>query len=376
MASTTLQAAPIKPNLPWCETVDPDPVLVFQYWAVLTVWIINMLLSGWSAYHLFARNENSTKPVFKILFAIIAALFITAAAGFAFATQAGWDCWYDFTGWEATIMIGLVSYQYGLAVLCFFFILRLKTISAAGAVEKFQLHKFTMWILTIGIVVQIICPIMSCYYFMKAWDPIVRQNALRWVHGHTYTNVIVNSFILILFIKRILLLTESQTIVSPNNESSVASDTTGSVNIDVEKVMQKKTIEHQMLSLAIRYMVCAVFAMLSSVIVVIWGIIRSEATEFHNDPKYVLRMRGIHSFLTPFDGTINLICLILQFPFGKGMYFKCCQRVDKCFQKCFVKCLHLDIKGKSEMQLTAATSNSSKSPDSGASTGPTMELSI
>ena len=120
--------------------------------------------------------------------------------------------------------------------------------------------------------------------------------------------------------------------------------------------MKQNNVEHEMLSLVIRYMVCAIFAMLSTDLVAIIGIIRGT------DPNNLI-WRGIHIWFHIADETINLFCLYLQFPFGWRAYKKCCGGIDRCFKSCLVKCLGLNVRNDYEKkELSSKSKTSVKTP--------------
>ena len=256
-------------------------------------------------------------------------------------------------------MVGVAGYLYGLAALYLFFVLRLKKVFDSTGLG---INNFINVLLLIGLTMQLVTPILSIWKFLSGWNDIDRTWALFWFNAFVYTNIGSNLFVLILFTKKILQLSQS-------NISTV--NTKETVKDDVEKEIQKKTIEKEMLSLAIRYMVCAIFAMLSSNVVVIIGLIRGNVPGLHSD----LVWREGHNWFHMADTTINIICLYLQFPFGKKIYNKLCHCTHSCLQSCFVKCLGLkvDSKKKRSVNLNGEETQTSKTTSTGAIQ---MEMSI
>ena len=88
-----------------------------------------------------------------------------------------WKCWYKFSGWMGQYMIALNGNFYGLAFLYLFFLLRLKIIFRNTAL---RLNKFMFIILLFGLLIQLITPIFSTYFFMSGWNPYDRIWALRF----------------------------------------------------------------------------------------------------------------------------------------------------------------------------------------------------
>ena len=245
--------------------------------------------------------------------------------------------------YTAIYMVGLAGYAYGLALLCLFFMLRAQKVFRN---TKLRLNKCTKILFIIGLSIQLLTPIGFIFYFLSGWDEYNRTWALRYFNIFTWTNVCSSIGVLIVFIRRILALSKVDNDISQETNTE----------IDIEKEMKKITtdtqdIEKDLLRMIIRYSVCAIIALFSTLVVVFFGIIRSEVPSFHSD----LTMRGLHLGFHVLDCTINLICLSLQFPFGKTMYGKCCGRIDLCVSNCFLKALRLKIKTSEDPVRTYTT---------------------
>ena len=259
-------------------------------------------------------------------------------------------CTSPLTVHTGTYMVGLNGYAYGLALLNLFFVVRLQRVF--GSVG---LHVIIKILFIIGLLIQFITPIIFTYYFLSGWDDVNRTLALRCFSVFTWTNILSSLLVLIVFIKQLLRISSAvcddpepspsmQTLpsssapapISPSSPSSQAS------NIDIMHAMKIHTVEEELLQLITRYMVCAGFALLATMTVVIIGIIRSEVPSLHDN----LEIRGIHIAFHIFDTTVNLICLCLQFPFGKVLYGKCCKPVHLCASNCFIKTLNLKVRSK------------------------------
>jgi len=353
---------------PWCETGPRDPSLVAVYWSLHCLWLINIFLGSYGCYRLFTNNTMKGN-VFKILYLCIAICFFLGAPGFAFGIQAGWECWYNnFRPWEGTYMVGLNGYSYGLALLNLFFMLRLQKVFGS----KLSLHIVIKVIFGIGLLIQLICPIIFTRYFLGGWDAYNRTLALRFFNIFTWTNIVSSLLVLIVFIRQILKLS------TVHHEPSRTSVTiSGSAVVDIEQEMKSNTVEQELLKLITRYMVCASFALLSTLVVVIIGIVRSEVPSLHDD----LTIRGIHIFFHILDTTVNLICLCLQFPFGKGWYGKCCKHVDLCASNCFIKSMNLKVKSTANNKIESSivmpsTLSSKANSNDGSRAGTVTEASV
>ena len=121
--------------------------------------------------------------------------------------------------------------------------------------------------------------------------------------------------------------------------------------------MHSTSIEHDMLRLAIRYMILAVFAMMSTNLTSMYGFLRAEIPSIRDDPHVL----NTHLVINMFDCLVNLICLYLQFSFGKSSYQKYCHFIDICFQSCFIKLLRLNVRNKPNKNNKNTSSNNADS---------------
>ena len=249
-------------------------------------------------------------------------------------------------------MVGLNGYSYGLALLNLFFMLRLQKVFGS----KLNLHIIVRVLFGMALLIQLITPIIFTFYFLSGWDAFNRTLALRFFNIFTWTNIVSSLLVLIVFIRQLLKLS------SVRPEPSRTSVTISGSAVDIEQEMKTATVEQELLRLITRYMVCACFALLSTMVVVIIGIIRSEVPSLHDN----LTIRGIHIAFHILDTTINLICLCLQFPFGKSFYGKCCKHVDLCASNCFIKTMRLRVKStankniESSIAMPSMATNTSK----------------
>ena len=240
-------------------------------------------------------------------------------------------------------MVGVTNYLYGLTVLYFFFLFRLKKVFDSTGLA---LNKWILSILYLSGIAQSILPALVTYYFLLAWSDFARGWAVRLFNVHSAINISSLVIILILFNKKILFLSDikkkgPQQQQQPQPKDDIEKG--GDKNKQVDTVeIHKRMVEQEILSLAIRYMVCAFIAMFSSAMVAFVGVLRSEIPGLHDD----LPWRGAHITSYGLDETVNLICLYLQFPFGKKVYGVLCYRIDRCVQSCFVKALNIKIKQK------------------------------
>eukprot|EP01084_Bolivina_argentea_P104510 187119_1 len=325
-------------SVPWCDTGKPDPHLLASYFALHAVWFVNIVLVCIGAYNLIKMERHQDKDlsnkhkhkrlssIFNILYIIISLLFIISPPGFAFSLQAGWECWYNqFLPWEGTAMVGLTPYMVGLTAIYLFFLLRMKIIFDGIAI---QLHKLFWIIFLISFILQLILSILTTFYFLSGWDDYNRTWALRYLFTYHIIYLITSTLMLIIFIKKILL--SISTIKQSKNNS----------------FLNSKKLENEMFSVIIRYMVCAVIAMMSTNFVDIIAMFRGEVPGIHDN----LVIRALHVLCISIDETVNLICLYLQFSFGSNLYNKCCHGIDSCFRSCCPKILHVNTDNNKHIQ--------------------------
>ena len=251
-------------------------------------------------------------------------------------------------------MVGVGGYLYGLAFLYLFFMLRLKFVFDG---TKLKLGKFILFILYLGLLTQFFLPIPIIFYFLAGWDDYNRTWALTYFNTFTAVNITSTCLVLAVFIRQILVLSRSDyEINNINNQNNNNNQKRNDSANNVVGGMQKATVKRDLMRLIIRYLVCAVFAMLSTLAVVIVGIIRTDVPSLHDN----LEMRGIHIGFHILDETINLICLCLQFPFGQWLYSKCCRNCDLCATQCLkstvLKKMNLQISKGIELQSKTTSS--------------------
>lgn len=242
-------------------------------------------------------------------------------------------------------MVGLNGYTYGLALLCLFFMLRAQGVFAKTA---YRLNRSVQILFMIGLGIQLLTPIGFTYHFLSGWDEYNRTWALRYFNLFTWTNICSSIGVLIVFVRRILSLSkiDDKHVYDANVETNIQHE--------IQKVTSKtQNIEKDLLTVVIRYLICASTALLSTLVVVMFGIIRSEVSSFHSQ----LILRGLHLGFHILDCTINLICLSLQFPFGKSVYRACCSRIDVFVSNCFLKALKLQINANTAAPLQKDGSN-------------------
>lgn len=78
--------AAVQPDLPWCRTSPPHPMLVVCYWLIMVVWVVNITLGSYGTYKICKMDKMN---IFSILFVIISVLWIVSPPGIAFGFQSG-----------------------------------------------------------------------------------------------------------------------------------------------------------------------------------------------------------------------------------------------------------------------------------------------
>lgn len=230
-------------------------------------------------------------------------------------------------------MFGTNGYSIGMALLYLFFWVRLQIVFESTSM---RLSKSIKIIFGIFLLVQVITAIISTYYFMSGWNQTVREIALNAWTVCAWTNIFASSLVLVVFTKQILsviIYNERQKgieIMAVNTHSVSASGTrmtTNESNHSIDLNITEQTTEgtgntitnqhrYKILKLIIRCMICAMVALLSTILIAIFSTLQTMIPHWHSD----LAMRGAHIAVRVIDETINLVCLCLQFPFGKRLY--------------------------------------------------------
>ena len=129
-------------------------------------------------------------------------------------------------------------------------------------------------------------------------------------------------------------------------------------------------MDQEMLMTVIRFMVLAFFAMMSTNIVSLFNVLRTVIPGSHSD----LIFRAMHALLTLIDETVNLLCLYLQFEFGKNLYSKYCYFVNSCFQSLFIKSLKIQNQTSNQNDNNNDDTQNTSNPQTN-SNGVTLEMS-
>ena len=316
----------------WCNP-NKDDIMVAVYYGILVCCVANLALSILGIYKML--RDKQTHISFKISYIIINVSFVVSPPLYAFGIQSGWECWYDnFVRWNAQYVAALVFYLFGLSVLYLFWVLRIHHAFKGSALH---VGKPAIIVMIAGFIMQLVTqPIISWYFIGFGWDPVARKKALDWFNVNTYTSIISSAIVLAVFIKKIL-------------QASVAVSSLKDLDRTDQEIKHKQ-IDQAMLSLIIRYSLLASIALMSTNAVSLYGIVKAQIPAW----RMSLQMRGIHLFSQTFDQMINLICLYLQFPFGKTIYGKLCGGMQSCAQSCFIKCLRLEIHEPAEIVLATS----------------------
>ena len=90
-----------QPDLPWCQTSDPHPVLVVCYWLIHCIWAINIFLGIYGTYQILKMKDKVN--LFAIFYFVLSFLWIISPPGFSFGFQAGIYnyIYYNFTNYPS-----------------------------------------------------------------------------------------------------------------------------------------------------------------------------------------------------------------------------------------------------------------------------------
>ena len=235
-------------------------------------------------------------------------------------------------------MFGTNGYSLGMALLYVFFWIRLQIVFEETSMRLSTCMKISFSIL---LLIQLTTTILSTYYFMLGWNQKVRAAALNYWTMFTWTNIFSSSLVIITFIKQILSvilrktwLNRPKAVNNVSNSVNELNETTQGqapesdnvVEIESDIIIDIKSNQRQykIWRLIIKCMICAMVALLSTIVIAIFSTMQSTIPDWHSN----LTMRGAHIAIRVMDETINLICLCLQFPFSKPLYKRLCGNVD------------------------------------------------
>ena len=229
-------------------------------------------------------------------------------------------------------MFGTNGYSLGMIFLYVFFWIRLQVVFEETSM---RLSIFIKIFFVILLLIQLITTILSTYYFMLGWNETVREAALRYWTMFTWTNIFSSTLVLVVFTKQIFSVIMAHKIANIETVNCSTTTNTNSIQtIEGHHVVDTANTndigrnqcqrQHKIWRLMMRCMICAMVALLSTIVIAVFSTMQSTIPNWHSN----LILRGAHIALRIMDETINLICLCLQFPFSKPLYKRLCGKVD------------------------------------------------
>eukprot|EP01084_Bolivina_argentea_P022332 41494_1 len=267
---------------PWCYTSPAVYAIVFFVMMVVFA-IFNLIFSIYALYKMY-QSSNTIASGIKILYIIITVLFGFGGLAYIGHLTIGFTC-SGYEIWTSCGLTGLNSYSVGLTFLYLLYLIRLWMIFHADILSKLSTVVFIIG--GIGFLGQLVIHPFTTYYF-EVNPPYNWPKATTCMSVFTIANAVFSLFLLYLFWTKVKVLGKR------NN-------------------MNTKII----LTPAITYAFCCFISVMSSELVNAISLYRAF---IDHDRHYIFL--SLHYVLIEMDESINLICLFLQFNFGKKYYFK------------------------------------------------------
>eukprot|EP01084_Bolivina_argentea_P303883 524750_1 len=269
------------------------------FYVILVVFAtVNMVLSMYNIYKLY--REKRKFITIQILFFIINIFF--GFGGIAYSIHLSFGFVYissKANAWDSLGLTGLNCYFYGLALLYLLYFLRLWMI--CNATTLLTLSKIIIVTCSIAFILQIsMTPLATYYFVMLEWN-----KAIMFMTLFTFFNTIFSLYLLSIFWIKIYKLGHT---------------------LESQQAINRMKV----LSPGIRYAFCALISIISSQFVNFVSIYRA----YINDNEF---WWSIHLTFIVMDESINLLCLFLQFSFGKKYYFKYLGFIHLRIEKKFIK---------------------------------------
>ena len=106
----TASTLPTQQDVPWCQTSEPEPVLVTCYWFIHCIWVINIALGTYGIYKICQMRHKIN--IFSILYIILSFLWFISPPGVAFGFQSGiHKCPIDLYFFIALLNLNLSTYN-------------------------------------------------------------------------------------------------------------------------------------------------------------------------------------------------------------------------------------------------------------------------
>eukprot|EP01083_Nonionella_stella_P150389 479023_1 len=322
---------------------------------LVSLTLANILLSAHCIIKLACCNHSHSSKIpktFVILFCFICFFFCSSGTLWSIHIVQSYLCLSSYAVWIAVGITGDMAYRYGLATLFLLYVVRLHQ-SFRGTHLSVSVPVLVLCFLSF--IVQLIIPCFTTYLFMLGdW-----VSGLRAVYSQIFINTIFATFLLILFAYKLIQLgrmttlpgaesadhfatpnlisntTESMCMYPTNTTTAETTTLTDKTSVTsrtcTAPVQQVVDNQIDVLSPAIKYMICAAVSIVSSNLISSIIIIRSEG--------YDSERMWITSLLSAVvDEFINLFFLYLQFPMANTVYWKCCTKMHLlCMDKVRIK---------------------------------------
>eukprot|EP01083_Nonionella_stella_P147159 463844_1 len=249
------------------------------------------ILVGARGVYKAIQSYNNKGCVDSPLYISITALFVASSSTYSVHIAVTLFCTVNSLQWTIIRSVGAFLYTAGLSLLYAFYILRLKRMFDN---TEFSLSIPLTIISSFGYILQFFC-IFGTPYFLLSSD-------FAWA---------MRSYLLFL-----------AQIAIESHESNKY--TSSSIKLQ------------RLLTPAIRMIICAFIATMSSNLISIHGIYRLEVT----DTQILFIM---HLALVTWDMCLNLFCLYLQYSFGDTLYRHYCHKIHLCVYAIFVRKMNTNV---------------------------------
>eukprot|EP01084_Bolivina_argentea_P226648 382821_1 len=299
---------------------EPPENITFYFILQLMFGLFTIVIAIYGAKKLFTIQ---TLPIVRILFIVTSVLFIISNIGYTSVTASTVFCEqsiYTFAGvysFNVVATSGTVGYYYGICVVSFFYLIRLKYIFKDTAfIVTNRWYSFGVFCSLFQILLM---PFAQYYFWTSNWSP-----ALTILSVITCINVVFSGSILFLYLYKI------RTIVSATNKQAYNED-------------------DELVSYAVKYCILAFVSLTSTNIANIITIYRIEVRDTKDLFIFHIAYIGIDCF-------INLLCFFMQFKFGLNTYNKCCKCVHNAAMNFILRSMDKQLIGTPNVSIQSKSS--------------------
>eukprot|EP01083_Nonionella_stella_P086875 241537_1 len=283
------------------------PIAFITSWSIAFLGCLLNILFGARGIYKAIKSHKNKDYADNMLYISITALFIASSISYILHLVVTGFCRADVFEWSIIRSVSIFLYLHGLSLLYLFYILRLhKMFTNTDVSLSLRLRIICLF----GYFMQCVCIFGVPYGFIIMYDT---PWGLRIYLVYLALNFAFNVLLLYIFVRKIHQIAQI-TVVSHQTKKYTSS---------IIKLQR-------LLTPAIRMIICAFIAMISSNLLGIIAIYRLETPD-------TLMLWVAHVALATWDMFINILCLYLQFSFGDRLYHRCCRKIHLCVYAMFVR---------------------------------------